>query len=72
MASKIITLERLNKVSQSVKTYVNGLVSGVAKTSAEAIEEVEGKINKLEDTGTGVTYTLGIENGIVFLDDGKE
>ena len=72
MATKITTLTHIKAVSNSVKNFVNSLVGHVAETTADAIEEVEGKINKVQDVSTGITYTISMENGLVYLDDGED
>lgn len=69
---KITTLAHIKTVSNSVKNFVNSLVGHVVKTTADAIEEVEGKINKVQDVGTRITYTISMENGLLYLDDGKD
>lgn len=72
MANKIITSEQLNKILGKIKSFVDNSITESTQTTAEAIQAVEKKINKITDTSTDITYTLAIENGLVYLDDGKE
>ena len=72
MAAKIATQEQLSLLSNAVKKFVNTLISQVTKNTTDAISKVEGKINKIEDKSTGTTYTLSMENGLMYLDDGKD
>lgn len=72
MASKIITLENLNSASVSAKNFTSTLVAEVTKTTAEAIEELEKKVRTVEEVNTGEIYTFHLENGLLYLDDGKE
>ena len=72
MANKIITSEQLSAALSKIKSFVDGAITASSKTTTEAIKTVENKINKIQDTSTGTTYTLSMENGLVYLDDGKE
>lgn len=71
MAKKNITLRHLMPILDAIKKFVNSLVGEVAGTTADAIEELEGKLNRVEDKETGTVYTLSVENGRVYLDDGE-
>ena len=72
MDKKITTVGNLKTISATIKKFVNRLIGEVAETAASAIEEVESKINKIQDKGTGEVYSIMMEDGFVYLDDGKE
>lgn len=50
--------------AQSAKTQAEA-----AKAAAEACQGLAAGINSMADTATGKTYTLGIESGIMYLEE---
>lgn len=63
MSQKITTITQLKKALESVKQYV-----------AATVKELEEKISSfhVSDKSTGKTYTLEMDNGLFYLDDGEE
>jgi len=48
------------------------LSANQGKTLSDKINEVEGKLCKVYDPVNEITYTLAVENGLLYLDDGKD
>lgn len=48
MSRKVTVLDHLRSCSQAAKDFTNGLVSELATATADAIEEMEGRINTLD------------------------
>lgn len=72
-----VTFNSLNNGVTTLKTNVGNLQTKVKTleqtdgTLNNSIKEISGKLNKVQDTSTGTTYTLSMENGLLYLDDGK-
>lgn len=68
MGKKLIELTHLKSGFEATKK----LIYDITKSVIEAIEELNEKMNKVKDKETGITYTISMENGSFFLDDGKD
>lgn len=75
---KFATKTEVTNLEEKAATKEEVAAGYVAKTTLttlatkEELETVEGKINKLVDSSDKTVYTLGIEKGLIFVDDGKE
>lgn len=73
MANKITVLSQLKACAEAARLFTSGLIVNLAETVSDALTELEQKkADKVEDKGTGKIYTLSMENGLIYLDDGED
>ena len=79
------SLESVQSSVETVQNSVNGIEESVGSIqdsvdtntqniadNKKSIGSLESKMNTVTDISSGATFKLGMENGILFLDDGEE
>ena len=70
--TEVVELEKKTATKEEVEAGYVAKTTLTTLATKEELETVEGKINKLVDSSDKTVYTLGIEKGLIFVDDGKE
>ena len=65
----VVDTENLAKIYSEISNFNANMQAAAAQAGAAACKDIQKGINSMSDSATGKKYTIGVEAGLVYLEE---